>query len=415
MKFQIKKRRVAITGMGAVTPVGLTMQETWNGIIEGVSTAAQVSRFDASKMPSTISYEVKDFKFNQASVLADELPLLNDASRFAITAAEEAWSQAGFNAAAPTPGKTAICLGVGMGSPDYGWFADVYAKQDWRDESVKHLSKNYPYTVTSILKRKIGAQAGAMTIHTACASSGQSLGEAYEMVAFGDADVVMTGGTDSMINPFHMAGFCLLGALSKRNGDPTKASRPFDRDRDGFVLGEGACILVFEDMDHAVKRGAKILGEVVGYGVTESAYRITDLHPEGHGPLEAMAMALDDAGIRPKEVGYVNAHGTSTLLNDRIEALAISKLFGRGGLKVSSTKSVTGHMISAAGAMEFAVCVKALAHRVLPPSTNLHQQDPACEIDLCPAFPSELKSDFALSNSVGFGGSNTALVARRFS
>jgi 3-oxoacyl-[acyl-carrier-protein] synthase II len=415
MKFQNQKRRVAITGMGAVTPVGVTMQDTWNGIIEGISTGAKVSRFDASQMPSTIAYEVKGFRFNQNSVDDSELPYLNDAARFAIAAADEAWAQAGFDVKPPSPKQTAICLGVGMGSPDYNWFADVYAKQNSQDDSVKYLSKNYPYTITSILKRKICAQAGAMTIHTACASSGQSLGEAYEMVAFGDVDVVMTGGTDSMINPFHMAGFCLLGALSKRNSDPTKASRPFDRDRDGFVLGEGACMLVFEEMEHAVKRGAKILGEVVGYGVTESAYRITDLHPEGHGPLEAMAMALEDAGIRPIDVGYVNAHGTSTLLNDRIEALAISKLFGRTGLKVSSTKSVTGHMISAAGAMEFAVCVKALAHRVLPPSTNLFNQDPSCEIDLCPSFPSDLTSEYALSNSVGFGGSNTALVARRYS
>jgi 3-oxoacyl-[acyl-carrier-protein] synthase II len=416
MNQRLKKRRVVVTGIGAVTPVGLSMNDTWNGIIEGISTAGPVSRFDASQMPSRIAYEVKGYRFEESLVTADERPLLNDAAKFALSAAHEAWSESALNPSLLDPARTAVCVGVGMGSPDYAWFSEVYAKQADRDASVQYLSKNYPYTVASILKRQIQAEGGAVAIHTACASSGQSLGEAFEMVAFNDADVVLTGGTDSMINPFHMAGFCLLGALSKRNHEAQVASRPFDRDRDGFVLGEGACMLVFEELEHAKRRGAKILGEVVGYGVTESAYRITDLHPEGHGPMEAMAMAIEDAGIRPSDIGYLNAHGTSTLLNDRIEALAIAKVFGgrSAKLRVSSTKSVTGHMISAAGAIEFAVCLKALEHRVLPPSTNLFNVDPQCEINLCESTPSPLPAEYALSNSVGFGGSNTALVARRY-
>jgi 3-oxoacyl-[acyl-carrier-protein] synthase II len=261
----------------------------------------------------------------------------------------------------------------------------------------------------------LGAKGAASTIHTACASSGQALGEAYEMIATGEYDVVMTGGADSMINPFQMAGFCLLGALSSRVSDPSQASRPFDLGRDGFVLGEGACMLVFEEYEHAKARGATILGEICGYGVTESAYRITDLHPEGRGVIESMQMALDDAGIKAHEVGYINAHGTSTALNDKVESLAISKVFDKTACptKVSSTKSTTGHLISAAGAIEFAVAMLALKHQVYPPSTNLKEQDPGCDVVLTPSTPTTMTSSYALSNSVGFGGSNTSLVARR--
>jgi 3-oxoacyl-[acyl-carrier-protein] synthase II len=218
-----------------------------------------------------------------------------------------------------------------------------------------------------------------------------------------------------MINPFQMAGFCLLGALSTRVSDPKHASRPFDADRDGFVLGEGACLLVFEEYEHAKARGANILGEIVGYGVTESAYRITDLHPEGRGVIESMRMALADAGIEPSEVGYVNAHGTSTNLNDKVESLAVSKVFDKSSCstKVSSTKSTTGHLISAAGAIEFAVALMAVKNQVYPPSVNVQTQDPTCDITLTPATPSPMTSTYALSNSVGFGGSNTSLIVRR--
>jgi len=412
---QTKKRRVVVTGVGAVTAAGHNMNETWNAIIEGVSTAGPVTRFDASGMPTTIAYEVKNFKLDKDGLLPEELPYLNDAAGFAVNSAKEAWAQARLGEAVFEKSRFAVCYGAGMGSSDFGWFSEIYSENKVNDPSVKFLSKNFPYTITSVLKRMFGAGGGAITAHTACASSGQSLGDAFEMIAHGDADVVMTGGADSMINPFHMAGFCLLGALSKRNGDAKTASRPFDRDRDGFVLGEGACTLIFEEYEHAKARGAKILGEVAGYGVTESAYRITDLHPEGHGPIEAMQMAVDQAGIPASKVAYVNAHGTSTLLNDRIEALAVNRVFGNApdACVVSSTKSVTGHMISAAGAIEFAVCLKALQHQVIPPSTNLFNVDPSCEINIAPRQPTPKTFEYALSNSVGFGGSNTALVARR--
>ncbi|MCX6124307.1 MAG: beta-ketoacyl-[acyl-carrier-protein] synthase family protein [Proteobacteria bacterium] len=303
-----------------------------------------------------------------------------------------------------------------MGCEDFSWYGDVLPHKLDTDSSVLYYARNYPSTLTTMLAALTGAQGGNTTVHTACASSGQALGEAFDMVASGDCDVVLTGGADSMINPFQVAGFCLLGALSSRKDNPKVASRPFDESRDGFVLGEGACMFVFEDYEHAVKRGAHIRGEVVGYGVTESAYRITDLHPEGRGTIEAMEMALKDAGIAPEEVGYINAHGTSTLLNDKIESLAISKVFPASSCNtiVSSTKSMTGHLISAAGAIEFAVAVYALQNQVVPPSVNLISKDQNCEVKLAKDFPEDLNSQFALSNSIGFGGSNTSVIARRF-
>ena len=417
MKTQTQKRRVAVTGIGAITPLGLNMQETWNAIIEGQSVGAPVERFDASHYPTKIGYEVRDFKLPKGLVRDREEMYLSLAGQFGVVAANEALKQAGLPASLIyQPDRVAVCLGIGMCSPELDWYQNVFVPEKFEDESMTRHVRFYPDQVSSVIARMAGAKGGITTIHTACASSGQSLGEAYELIAYGEADVVLTGGADSMLHPFYLAGFGLLGVLSKRNDSPRTASRPFDKDRDGFVLGEGACMLVFEDYEKAKARGARILGEVCGYGITESAYRITDLHPEGTGPVEAMQMAVEDAGIRPDQVGYVNAHGTSTLLNDRIEALAVSKVFGYGKntkVKVSSTKSMTGHMISAAGAIEFAVCVKALEHQVLPPSINVTTKDPECLVELTPSTPMDCRLDYALSNSVGFGGSNTALIAGR--
>lgn len=408
-------RRVVITGMGAVSPAGNTMDDTWNGIIEGRSSANNVTHFDASKFPTTIAYEIKDFKFDESLTTTNDLPYLNEAAQYGITAAQEALIQSGLTVDHMDPYRTSVCLGVGQGSPSFQWYSKIIAEERWDDPELKYVSKNFPFMLTQSVAHMMHAKGGNITVHTACASSGQAIGEAFEMIACGERDVIMTGGADSMVNPFHMAGFSLLGALSKRNDDPAKASRPFDQERDGFVLGEGACMLLLEEYQHAVNRGATILAEVVGYGITESAYRITDLHPEGHGPMEAMQMAVDQAGIEAKDVGYVNAHGTSTLLNDRIESLAVSKVFPKesSDVHVSSTKSVTGHMISAAGAIELAVCVKALQHQVLPPSTNLFEQDSECVAKICPTSPTDKSFNYALSNSVGFGGSNTAVVVKR--
>jgi 3-oxoacyl-[acyl-carrier-protein] synthase II len=412
------RRRVVITGIGAVTPIGNSMSSTWNGVVEGRKGVSRTTVFDASEFPCDFSYQVEGFTLDERG-FTDETQknYLNRAGNFGWNAAHEALDQSEvLKNISLNPNRFAVCLGVGMGCEDLKWYGDVLNSKEKTDPSIAYYLRNFPSTLTTMLAAFTGAKGGNTTVHTACASSGQALGEAFDMVASGDCDVVLTGGADSMINPFQVAGFCLLGALSSRKDDPAAASRPFDEARDGFVLGEGACMFVFEDYDHAVKRNAKILGEVVGYGVTESAYRITDLHPEGRGTIEAMEMALADAGINSSEVGYINAHGTSTLLNDKIESLAISKVFPSSTCKtvVSSTKSMTGHLISAAGAIEFAVAVYALQHQVLPPSVNLVTKDPGCEVTLTGPRPEPLKSDYALSNSIGFGGSNTSVIAKRF-
>jgi 3-oxoacyl-[acyl-carrier-protein] synthase II len=406
-----KPRRVVITGIGAVTPAGKTFEGTWKGILSGRSNGRAITLFDASQMPCGVGYEVEDFQ-----PLEDiDTTLATRATHFAVTAAREALAQAKLGAG-NDPYRTAVCLGVGVPSTSYAWFSDVFAGQKWDDPSIAKHAKHFPYVLTSLVAAEAKAQGGNTTIHTACASSGQGLGEAFELIQDGSADVVVTGGADSMINPLHIAGFNLLGALAVGYTDPQTASRPFDVKRSGFVMGEGACILIFEELEHAKKRGATIRGEICGYGITESCYRITDLHPEGQGPVEAMTMAIEQAGIAPREIGYLNAHGTSTKLNDAVESLSVCKVFADAldQLKVSSTKSVTGHLISAAGAIELAICAKAIAEGTLPPTANLEVQDPSCTVPLTATTPERRELRYALSNSIGFGGSNTALIVGRY-
>ena len=412
------RRRVVITGMGAVTPLGHTMAATWQGVLEGRRVAGAVKRFDASGFPTTFAYEVgSDFALDAAvqERACGDAELVLDPWRYGIAASAEALAAAGLPAANVDASRFALSIGVGMLSPDLAWYDRVFLDGNWQDPSMRVHGRFFPDTLTAMLARLAGARGESSTVHTACASSGQALADAFEMIAYGDADVVLTGGVDSMVSPFYLAGFSLLGALSKRNDDPLTASRPFDKDRDGFVLGEGAAMLVFEEESHARARGARILCEIAGAGVTESAYRITDLHPEGVGPIEAMQEALDTAGIAPESVGYVNAHGTGTALNDRIEALAVSRVFpaDRCNVVVGSTKSMTGHMISAAGAVELAFCAQALVTQTIPPNANVFTPDPECQVTLAGSKPESRDLECALSNSVGFGGSNTALLVRR--
>jgi len=405
------KRRVAITGIGAVTPAGGTWDTTWQAVLEGRSSADRTTRFDSSLYPTQISSEV-DLAWDDDGIPERERAFVSRISQFGYAACRQALTQARLPDDLDLRSRH-VCLGVGIGSASFDWHERVLLDGKPQSGDLREIIRFFPNQLGSLLARLANAKGGVTTIHTACASSGQAIGEAYEMIAYGDYETVIAGGADSMIEPYFVAGFGLLGALSTRNDDPKTASRPFDKDRDGFVLGEGAAIFVLEEFEQATKRGATILAELVGYGVTETAYRITDLHPEGRGPLEAMQNALDDAGIEANQVGYINAHGTSTEANDRLESFAISKVFARSSAKVSSTKSVTGHMVAAAGALELAICVKALQEQTLPPSANLSEQDINCPITLTGASPESCRFDYALSNSVGFGGSNTALVVKR--
>jgi 3-oxoacyl-[acyl-carrier-protein] synthase II len=412
------RRRVVVTGVGAVTPLGTTLASTWAGVVAGRSPARRIRRFDASGFSSRIAYEIDADGLTQADGASElERAHLSRAGEFGFRAGMEALQQARLlGGEAPWRERSAVCLGVGMSSPDIAWFADVFLERSFDDPGIVQQVKYMPEVLGALLASRMGATGGVTAVHTACASSGQAVGEAFEMIAFGDADIVLTGGADSMISPMYLAGFCRLGALSERNDDPATASRPFDAGRDGFVLGEGAAMLVLEELAHAQRRGAEILGEVCGYGVTASAYRATDLHPEGRGPREAMRDALAAAGLAPEQIGYINAHGTSTPLNDRIEADAIRQVFPSGTCKVrvSSTKSMTGHMVAAAGAAELAITLAMLREQLLPPSIHIERRDAECCIDLTDAEAAPCTVEFALSNSVGFGGSNTALVVGRW-
>ena len=261
------RRRVVITGIGAVTPLGNNMSTTWNGLIEGRRVAGPVKRFDASEYPCKIAYEVDGFELDDGLILPREERYLNRAGQFGVQATAEAWEQSGLASAKLDSNRVGVCVGVGMGSPDMSFYNDVFLAGDFEHASLDHHIRHFPNQVTSVLARMIQARGALTTVHTACASSGQSLGEAFEQIAYGEQDVILTGGTDSMVHPYYLAGFSLLGALSQRNDDPETASRPFDKDRNGFVLGEGACILVFEEYEHARARGATILGEICGDGV----------------------------------------------------------------------------------------------------------------------------------------------------
>jgi 3-oxoacyl-[acyl-carrier-protein] synthase II len=328
------------------------------------------------------------------------------------------------------PTRFGVYLGSGEGQQDFDCFTKMMAAAlDGDKLDVAKFTKagletlhpvveleQEPNMPAGHLASMFDAQGPNANCLTACAASSQAIGEAAEIIRRGDADVMLSGGTHSMIHPFGVTGFNLLTALSTRNDEPTKASRPFDRDRDGFVLGEGAAMVILEDLEHAKRRGAKIYGEVIGYGSTADAFRITDTHPEGRGAASCIRMALADAGLGLDQVHYINAHGTSTSVNDKVESLAIKTVFGEQAYKipVSSTKSMMGHLIAAAGATELIICLKAIESNVLPPTINYDTPDPECDLDYVPNQAREARCDVALSNSFGFGGQNIALLVGRY-
>ncbi len=423
------RRRVAVTGLGLVTPLGNDVPSTWRGLMEGRSGIDQISIFDASGFPTRIASEVKGFDPDSAG----DRKLLKFAGRqhrFALSAAAEALTDAGIDPARTDSNRWGCVVGAGMDATDFGVLEllhrefvreDLLVDELLGREGVSKVADPMEFcrtqTVTglSLLLRRFGIRGYAATVHTACASGGQALGTALKVIRAGWADRILSGGFDSMINPIGLAGFCLLGALSTDNGRPESASRPFDLTRNGFVLGEGAGFLVLEEWEGAVRRGARIYAELAGDGNSLSAYRITDSHPSGDGPIQAMRWALGDAGIEPGEVDYINAHGTSTVMNDRSECQAIEVVFGDRGRKIptSSTKSQLGHLIAAAGAVEAAICVLAIQNERIPPNRNLHQRDPECNLDFVSHHPRPAVVRVALSNCFGFGGSNNCLVLRR--
>jgi 3-oxoacyl-[acyl-carrier-protein] synthase II len=424
--------RVVITGMGWITPMGNSIEDVWKRLLKGESGISQTTIFDASAFPTSISAEVKDYRLSD--FLGDIGPHggVGRNTMFALGACAQAWKAAKLDSKSLDLDRVGIYLGSGEGSLDFdaytgaalsAWKAQTneidmvkWAEVAFERMNVVRELEQEPNMPLSHLALMTGARGPAMNCLTACAASTQAIGEATEILRRGDADVMIGGGAHSMIHPFGVTGFNRLTALSTANENPPRASRPFDAQRGGFVLGEGAGVVILETLDHAKARGATILAEVVGYGSTADAFRITDQHPEGEGAIAAMKEALADAGMSSKDIHYVNAHGTGTRENDGNETGAIKSVFGEFAktCPVSSIKSMMGHLIAAAGAVELICCVLAIRDNMLPPTTNLENFDPECDLDYVPNRARKATVDVVMSNSFGFGGQNDTLIIKRF-
>jgi 3-oxoacyl-[acyl-carrier-protein] synthase II len=424
------RRRVVITGMGCINPLGNDVEAMWSGVKEGRSGVGYTTIFDASKFPTKISAEIKNWDITDTGEDPAVWKHRARHTRFACGAAKQAVKQSGIFESGLDPTRIGVYLGCGEGSQDFNAFSHMMTaalKPDGIDlatfartgleilNPVAEIEQE-PNMPAGYVAGMFNAQGPNANCLTACAASSQAIGEATEIIRRGDADAMLSGGAHSMIHPFGVTGFNLLTALSTSNDQPTKASRPFDRLRDGFVLGEGGAMVVLEELEHAQRRGGPILGEVLGYGTTADAYRITDIHPEGRGAIACMRMAIADAGLGPADIQYVNAHGTSTAVNDRVETVACKQVFGDRAMQtpVSSTKSMMGHLIAAAGVTEMIVCLLALRDNVLPPTINYENPDPDCDLDYVANQARPAPIEHALSNSFGFGGQNISLVVGRF-
>lgn len=418
-------RKVAVTGIGVVSPLGHDVQSTWSHLLAGQSGIQNISHFDASAFPTKIAAEVKNYQAPMARI-GKQAKFSMSFTRFALDAAIQAMDDSGIAPTAADAMRWGVVTGSGMMTAEYEYlqrFQDACAatgEPDWQQLQEKtqdfcnlsDFGKTTSNTGLSLLIQQFGIQGYASSVHTACASGGQALGLAMQAIRRGDADYMLAGGFDSMINPLGLSSFCLLGAMSTLNDEPTRASRPFDGTRDGFVLGEGAAFLILEEWSKAKARGARIYAELAGEGNSLSSYRITDSHPNGDGAIQAMQQAISDAGATPEMVDYINAHGTSTKMNDLSETNAIKAVFGERAhaMPVSSTKSQTGHLIAAAGALEAVLSIMAMNQSIVPKTANLTTPDPECDLDYVVDGPREKSIGYVLSNSFGFGGSNSSLL-----
>jgi 3-oxoacyl-[acyl-carrier-protein] synthase II len=405
-------RRVVVTGVGAVSPLGLTAARTWEALVSGRSGVGRISRFDPDGFPARIAAEVSDFD-PEAAFGRRRARHLDRVTQLALVAASEALESSKLDVAAD-PYRVGVAFGTGIGgihSFEEGMEVLTDRGPDW--VSPYTLPMMIPNMVAGEVAMEWGIKGFSSCMVTACSASAQAVGEGLDLIRAGRADAVVCGGSEAAITRVAIAGFAAMKALSTRNDDPPGASRPFDAGRDGFVMGEGAAVLVLEEREAALRRGAPILAEVAGYGATSDAYHMTQPHPEGDGAVRAMLAACEDAGLEPREVDYVNAHGTSTPPNDRVETLALKRVFGGNVPPVSSTKSMTGHTLGAAGALEALFCVQVLNHQILPPTINQLDPDPQCDLDYVPNEARPASIDAAMTNSFGFGGHNATLILRR--
>ena len=412
----MSRRRVVVTGLGLVSPVGVGVEASWSALVAGKSGIAPITLFDASTFPTRIAGEVKGFE--PAQFMDRKEVRRNDRFiHFALAAAEMAVKDAGLDMAKEDADRVGCIVGAGIGG--LGTIEDEHST--FLQKGVKRIG---PFFIPSLIinlapgqiSLRYGMKGPNFSPVSACATANHSIGDAMIYIERGMADVMVTGGAEATITPLGIGGFCAARALSERNDAPEKASRPFDKHRDGFVAGEGSGILILEEYEHARKRGARIYAELAGYGATADANHITSPAPEGEGGQRAMRMALRDAGASPELVGYVNTHGTSTPQGDVAECQAINRVFGdhaQKGLAVSSTKSMTGHLLGAAGGLEAVVTILAIARGVLPPTINVEEQDPECKLDVIPNVAREKRVDWAMSNSFGFGGTNAVVLFKR--
>lgn len=408
------RRRVVVTGVGLLSPVGLDTRTNWESLVAGRSGIGTITRFDATDYACRIAGEVKGF--DPAKVLdKKEIKKFDSFIHYAVSASKEALSDAGLAITPENAEIVGVCIGSGIGGlPLIEDTHKVLLEKGPRRISpffIPGLIANMPSGLVSILT---GAKGPNTATITACATSAHAIGDAANIIRRGDADAMIAGGTESVIAPLAVGGFAAMRALSTRNEAPEKASRPWDRDRDGFVLGEGAGILILEEMGQAKARGANIYCEVAGYGMSGDAYHISAPSEDGDGPMRVMKKTISDAGLNTDAVQYINAHGTSTPHGDRIETIAIKRVFGDHARKlaVSSTKSMTGHLLGAAGGLEAGILALAIRHGILPPTINLDNQDPECDLDYTPNVARKVKLDVGLSNSFGFGGTNACLIFR---
>lgn len=412
----MSRRRVVITGMGVISPVGNDLDTTWKALLDGKSGAGPVTQFDASRHSTSISCEIKDFDPSQYFERS-ECKRMDPYSQYQIAASDEAMKGSGIDMSREDPTRAGCIFGTGIG----GIHEIESQKMVMLERGPRRVS---PFFIPKLMSNasagqasiRYGLQGTSFSTGSACASASNAMGMALRTVQFGEADIVLTGGSEAAITELSLAGFCSLKALSKRNDDPERASRPFDKNRDGFVMGDGAAALVFEELEHALARGAQLYAEVVGYGSTDDAHHITAPAENAMGPVRAIQQALRDGGLNEDTVDYVNAHGTSTYLNDKVETKALRLVFGEHAdkLQVSSTKSMIGHLLGASGAVELAFSAMSIHAGQIPPTINYETPDPECDLDYVPNEAREASVGVAISNSLGFGGHNTCLALRRF-
>ncbi|MDD5495642.1 MAG: beta-ketoacyl-ACP synthase II [Candidatus Omnitrophica bacterium] len=415
-----KKRRVVVTGLGVVSPIGNNVEVFWKSVLEGKSGVKRLARFDPAHFTSKIAAEVKDFN-SSMFLSAKEIKRMDRFTQFAVVAAKEALANSKLDLDKEDRDRIGVFVGSGIGGLH---IIEAEHTQYLKLGPEKGPGRISPFLIPMLIVNMASGQISIMfgvkgpnsAVATACATGNHAIGDAFRIIQRDEADIMFSGGAEAAITPMGFGGFCALKALSTRNDEPEKASRPFDKNRDGFVIGEGSGIVILEEMEHAMKRNAPIYCELIGYGMSGDAYHMTAPDPKGDGGARCMRASLKDAGVKLEEVNYINAHGTSTIYNDKIETLAIKNVFGPHAKKlaISSTKSVMGHLLGAAGGVEMVVCALSIKNGIVPPTINYETPDPDCDLDYVPNKPRGAKVNIAMSNALGFGGHNATLVTRKF-